>query len=1180
MTEIALTQILILFIQCLIVGSVLLFLFRLRSYLGLSLLFTALGVFQYMQVFLVSTIYIEVVPNVMVSPGSMVMFTGSLFAILLVYIREDALKTRKVIYAILAANIVLALLHFIFNWAIDGKYVKLLFKIPEDFFTINARILLVGTLLLILDAFLIIYLYDVISRFIKTLFFRILIVMAVVLSIDTILFSIGAFAGTGQLKTSLISGFIGKLSSSVLYSAIFSVYLIYFDKGFVKRVPSSRPFKDVFSLLDYRRKFEEIHTEHELKKEELFQREIEYRKLFESMAQGVTYQNSDGEIIDANPAALKILGLTMDQIKGKTSMDPNWRSVHEDGTDFPGNEHPSMVALRTGKEVANVVMGVYNLTNQHYRWININAIPQFLEGSIEPYQVFTTFEDITGLKNAEQKLIKQKNELLTLLNVSELLNRNLDIEKIMQTATDNLSKLLGENNSAIYLVQGSELFLSATTPKLSEEMPDSLRRAKVKEHPHIKKAIDEKSIVTLEIKDGVELTPQEKEIVEIRELKCVIYIPIVINQDVIAVLIWGSKSNIDFDEPLLGLCSTLVNQIAISIQNSNLIYDLEKELTERKIAEEQLIISENRYRALFNNASFGIIVCELIRDDQGKIIDYIHLQANRSLTTHTGLLEEDVIGKRCSDVISSEETKLFIEMLTKVLETGSPYSYQQTFPTLGRTIEHRPFMIEDDFFSISFFDITERKKAEDERDRLFETSLDMIGTAGLNGYFVQLNPSWEKTLGWTNDEFKSKHFIEFVHPDDRTQTDKAAEDLTKGIPLSQFENRTITKNGDYKWLSWNIWPLPEEGLIYCIARDITDNKETQIKIKESEEKFSKIFQNSPVAIILTRLDDGKVIEANNAIFEITGFKPQEFIGSKTTQINVWKNPKDRENYIKILLEKGRVYGYETEFLLKSGETRICRVYGELIKIKNEDYIMGIIKDINEEKLQEIEIREYQESLKELTSELTLIEERQKKEIAENIHDHLSQSLVISKMKLNELEQEDELKKYIDEIKFLKLHITEALDNSRKISNELSPPVLYQLGIVDTMYWLVHKVKNQYQLEVDFTTNVDSIELTNTELVFIYRSIQELITNAVKHANASLLKIDFKSSTSVFDIEISDNGKGFDSSNLKHRFIKSSGFGLFAVKERIQNLNGTFSIKSSPRKGTKIFISIPLNLTSL
>ncbi len=75
----------------------------------------------------------------------MIMFTGSLFAILLVYVSEDALQTRKVVYALLAANIVLASLHFIFNWAIDGKYVKLLFKIPEGFFAINARILLVGT---------------------------------------------------------------------------------------------------------------------------------------------------------------------------------------------------------------------------------------------------------------------------------------------------------------------------------------------------------------------------------------------------------------------------------------------------------------------------------------------------------------------------------------------------------------------------------------------------------------------------------------------------------------------------------------------------------------------------------------------------------------------------------------------------------------------------------------------------------------------------------------------------------------------------------------------------------------------------------------------------------------------------------------------------------------------------
>ncbi len=137
----------------------------------------------------------------------------------------------------------------------------------------------------------------------------------------------------------------------------------------------------------------------------------------------------------------------------------------------------------------------------------------FSESNSEPFQVFTTFDDITNLKNAESELIQQRDELSTLLKVSEALNKNLDIEKIMQTATDNLSKLLGENSSAIYLVQGFKTVSLATTPQTISDMPDSLRIAKVSDHPHIKKAIDENSTVTLEDTNKEELTPQEKEIV-------------------------------------------------------------------------------------------------------------------------------------------------------------------------------------------------------------------------------------------------------------------------------------------------------------------------------------------------------------------------------------------------------------------------------------------------------------------------------------------------------------------------------------------------------------------------------------------------------------------------------------------------------------------------------------------
>jgi PAS domain S-box-containing protein len=143
--------------------------------------------------------------------------------------------------------------------------------------------------------------------------------------------------------------------------------------------------------------------------EALRQSEQKYRTLFETMAQGVVYQDADGRIFNANPAAEHILGLTLAQMQGKTSIDPSWRAIHEDGTDFPGDVHPAMVALRTGKSVKNVVMGVHNNAEEDYRWININAVPQFRDGETRPYQVYATFEDITARKRAADELRMSEN---------------------------------------------------------------------------------------------------------------------------------------------------------------------------------------------------------------------------------------------------------------------------------------------------------------------------------------------------------------------------------------------------------------------------------------------------------------------------------------------------------------------------------------------------------------------------------------------------------------------------------------------------------------------------------------------------------------------------------------------------------------------------------------------------
>ena len=124
--------------------------------------------------------------------------------------------------------------------------------------------------------------------------------------------------------------------------------------------------------------------------------ERQYRQLFETMSDGVVCQTETGEIILANPAAERILGVPPDQLKGRNSMDSGRRSTDRSGNILPSESHPSMVALKTGKPVMGFTMGVYNPKDEKTHWLIVNAIPQIRSGETKPYQVLTTFREMTG----------------------------------------------------------------------------------------------------------------------------------------------------------------------------------------------------------------------------------------------------------------------------------------------------------------------------------------------------------------------------------------------------------------------------------------------------------------------------------------------------------------------------------------------------------------------------------------------------------------------------------------------------------------------------------------------------------------------------------------------------------------------------------------------------------------
>lgn len=166
--------------------------------------------------------------------------------------------------------------------------------------------------------------------------------------------------------------------------------------------PQWQEGRAVAKVLNYRDVTERYRAEAMLRESE-----ERYRSLVAALAEGIVLQDAQGVVQASNDQAEAILGLTIGQLQGLTSVDPRWRSVHEDGTPFPGKDHPAMVSLRTGQPCRNVVMGVYKPSGD-LTWISINSQPMFHPGEAQPYAVVSSFADITDRKHIEELLFYEK----------------------------------------------------------------------------------------------------------------------------------------------------------------------------------------------------------------------------------------------------------------------------------------------------------------------------------------------------------------------------------------------------------------------------------------------------------------------------------------------------------------------------------------------------------------------------------------------------------------------------------------------------------------------------------------------------------------------------------------------------------------------------------------------------
>jgi signal transduction histidine kinase len=237
----------------------------------------------------------------------------------------------------------------------------------------------------------------------------------------------------------------------------------------------------------------------------------------------------------------------------------------------------------------------------------------------------------------------------------------------------------------------------------------------------------------------------------------------------------------------------------------------------------------------------------------------------------------------------------------------------------------------------------------------------------------------------------------------------------------------------------------------------------------------------------------------------------------------------------------------------------------------------IISGIVHKKNSELSLKEYQLGLQQLNKKLTLAEESERRRIAVNLHDHISQSMAMAKIKLSSTIAKMVENENIDDMKMVLEFLNEAISNSRKLTYDLSPPVLYELGIDAAIRWKMEQIETKHGIHVSFiTNNTDAVRLQRDTEIFLFRIITELTNNCLKHAEASNLFLNLDYSPDWLRISFKDDGIGFDAELDQFHSAEGNHFGLFSIKERLNYLQGEMKITSKVGSGTEVLVTIPLN----
>ena len=352
-----------------------------------------------------------------------------------------------------------------------------------------------------------------------------------------------------------------------------------------------------------------------------------------------------------------------------------------------------------------------------------------------------------------------------------------------------------------------------------------------------------------------------------------------------------------------------------------------------------------------------------------------------------------------------------------------------------------------------------------------------------------------------------------------------------------------------------------------VLHDITGNKEMEAALRESEGRYSSVFMNSLDAILLTA-PDGPILAANPEACRIFGRSEKELIQLGREGV---VDPSDHR-LAAALDERRRTGKFRGELTLvrKDGTRFPVEISSAIFKDTHGRMRTSMaIRDIAQQKQTE-------QNLRSLSSKLLLAEERERREIAMELHNHIGQTLAASNIKLGALVSKHSVKfkKPLNEIREL---VDQAIRYTRSLTFDLSPPVLYEFGLEAAIEWLAEKTEKEHGLAIAVQIPSNPLAMDHEIRILLFQIVRELLFNVVKHAKARRVQVSFQGESDQIRIRVKDDGVGFDTSQAQPLSGENGGFGIFSIRERLSDYGGSLQIISKPNQGTDVTVTAPLAL---